>query len=339
MECGGAMTDRTEKVPPSIRRFIRATARQCICRLVGPLLRMRERRLLAGPPAPDLAPLFIVAPPRSGTTVVYQLLVHSLGVSYFPNIANLFPRAPIAATRTIRKRVLSRPACYRSYAGITPGLVGASQGNRIWERWFGHEQAPAPSGSLSEQTLLEMRATIAGISRTLGGGFVSKTIAHSVRIPALVDAFPNAVFLWVRRDPSLTIQSHYLSMLDLPLRDGSLREWLSAKPREYEVLKDLPRLERICNQIHFLHRNIGEDLAQFARGRHMTIAYEDACDNPAETVEAVRTFWQARCDQPIESRDVSFPQLHPFTGDRLEPEQCQLIADTVGRLEIDSPIA
>ncbi|NIU01843.1 MAG: hypothetical protein GWN01_13315, partial [Nitrosopumilaceae archaeon] len=43
-------------------------------------------------------PVFILGPPRSGTTLLYQLMTCSFNFAYIPNIANKFYRCPISAT-------------------------------------------------------------------------------------------------------------------------------------------------------------------------------------------------------------------------------------------------
>ena len=45
------------------------------------------------------APFFIIGPPRSGTTLLYQLMVQAFRFSYFPNIANTFYQCPIFAAK------------------------------------------------------------------------------------------------------------------------------------------------------------------------------------------------------------------------------------------------
>lgn len=70
--------------------------------LVTPLdvmLSGREQSLFDRQVEPDSPCVFIVGAPRSGTTLVYQVLAHVLRVSYFTNVTDLFPRSPITATR------------------------------------------------------------------------------------------------------------------------------------------------------------------------------------------------------------------------------------------------
>jgi hypothetical protein len=71
---------------------------------LGPLLApldlalvARERERLARAAAPRLPIVFVMGPPRSGTTLLALSLIRALRVAYIPNLTALFPRAPIEA--------------------------------------------------------------------------------------------------------------------------------------------------------------------------------------------------------------------------------------------------
>ena len=59
---------------------------------------MLERALLLVDFKPNAPIIFIVGLPRSGTTLVYQYLVHRLKVSYFTNGVGSYPRAACITT-------------------------------------------------------------------------------------------------------------------------------------------------------------------------------------------------------------------------------------------------
>ena len=63
--------------------------------------------LLRRAPEPDEPVCFIVGPPRSGTTLLYELLVRCFYFSYFSNLAHRFYRTPVAATRIGRRLIHS----------------------------------------------------------------------------------------------------------------------------------------------------------------------------------------------------------------------------------------
>ncbi len=72
-------------------------------------LSVRERRLYDRAPLPERPIVFVVGPPRSGTTVAAQVLSAGLPVAYFNNLTSIFPRSPITVNRMVRAAVPQRP--------------------------------------------------------------------------------------------------------------------------------------------------------------------------------------------------------------------------------------
>jgi hypothetical protein len=90
-----------------------------------PLLR-RE-----GPP-----PLILLAGPRSGSTLLYQTLVHALGAPYLSNLGNALHVLPLLGG-TLTRRLGGGASDFRSQEGFVEGLLGPAEGLRFWSHWLG----------------------------------------------------------------------------------------------------------------------------------------------------------------------------------------------------------
>ena len=269
--------------------MIRHICKQCL----GAALAQVDTFLLRRDSSYPGTPVFIVGPPRSGTTVIYQLLTHCLRTSYLCNFANQYFHAPIGATWAMRRGIRNYISDFKSTYGSTKGRGGPSQGDRIWARWMGNRRSYVGVSDVPVNTMIEMRGTIGHISRIMDAPFINKSIANSVRIPALSAVFPNALFLWTVRDLAQTVQSQLINRREaLAKGNEEQRMWMSARPREYESIRGLPLVEQVCSQIHYLHKNIESDLRQFARGRYRVLRYEDVCVSPGTCVSVVEGFWQ-----------------------------------------------
>ena len=233
-------------------------------------------------------PLFIVAPPRSGTTLIYQLITHSLSTSYFCNFANRFPLSPIAATALMRGQFNKYHSNFSSSYGNISERVAPSQGDKIWERWFGSSRSYYDGTDLKEVDLTMIRNIVSRLTTLIDGPFINKSISNSVRIQALNRVFPNSLFLWVKRDMTLTVQSQ----LSNRNRHNLTNSWVSAKPKEYEQIKHLPIVEQVCNQIFWIHHNIYSDLCTINPKRYLIINYEDVCSKPTRCIDQVRELWK-----------------------------------------------
>ena len=100
-------------------------------------LSIPERRRYRRVTAPRRPVLLVTGAPRSGTTVLSQVLLHHLPVTYINNLTTVFPRAPIVANRLFGRWLQKPPAEYRSFYGRTSGFAAENDALHIWDRWLG----------------------------------------------------------------------------------------------------------------------------------------------------------------------------------------------------------
>lgn len=82
--------------------------REAITQLVKPLdfcLKPVERSLLAQEQKSELPILLVVGPPRSGTSLLHQVLASCLEASYFTNFNAMFRRSPLTAVKYFQNRL------------------------------------------------------------------------------------------------------------------------------------------------------------------------------------------------------------------------------------------
>src|SRR6185295_13757879 len=87
------------------------------------VLTAAERRLYDHAPSPKLPIVIVTGAPRSGTTIVSQVLGANLPVTSFNNLTAVFPRAPIVANLRFGRFLRPRPPTYHSFYGRTRGLA------------------------------------------------------------------------------------------------------------------------------------------------------------------------------------------------------------------------
>src|SRR3546814_14057903 len=124
---------------------VRSALRDAVRAGLAPVERLALR---LGDPLP-YAPIFIVSPPRSGSTLLYLLAVQKYRLSYFSNFAMACPASPALLT------LLGPPldACaggapLATSFGQTTGWKGPKQCNRAWHRWFPTALAFVPPPTL-----------------------------------------------------------------------------------------------------------------------------------------------------------------------------------------------
>lgn len=235
-------------------------------------------------------PIFILGSPRSGTTLLYQLLVYGYETAYFDNWTSLFPRIPVTATwfehRLMGKRPV--PASFQSSYGRTKGLRGPSEFGALWYRWFPKgEHVYVQPGKTEWTSLMQVRGTLAGMAKVVGKPLVVKNTFNSMRIAPILEAVPEAVFLVIRRDPILTAASILQGRIDLY---GDPDVWLGLPPREIDEIRARPNWEQAVDQMFFIYQQIDEDRKRFGVERFLDIEYLQLCKDVRLEMKRITQF-------------------------------------------------
>ncbi len=102
--------------------------------LLSKPLKLLEGMLLLPRWRCDQPQLFIIGLPRSGTTLVYQYIVHRLRVSYFSNAVGRYPRSPCVATLWERATKGDYRSDFASNYGATTGPAAPHEAGNVWGR-------------------------------------------------------------------------------------------------------------------------------------------------------------------------------------------------------------
>lgn len=262
-------------------------------------------------------PTFIIGPPRCASTLLYQLVAYTLSVSYFTNLTGRLrikesPSLPILSARLVKASHLTErhQETFANYYGYGKGWGGPHTGE-IWSQWF--PDGYVSPGELCERERQGVYQAVAATERIFDRPFVSKALNHSVRIRALVEIFPDALFVQSLRDPLDMAQSIYLARTRdfpyLPRKPEDLeRVWFSVKPKEYESIKDKSLIEQVCEQVYFVERNISADRTVVGEERFHFVHYEDLCHDPQREVEKIADFMSSHGapTRIVKSAPVSF---------------------------------
>jgi Sulfotransferase family len=289
-----------------------------------------ERRRLAPPTRLEHRPLFVISLPRSGSTLLYQLMLQRFRLAYFSNLMAAFPESPVALAWISRWfGGQSPPRDLRSNFGATRGWRGANQGWRLWNRWLPESQDFIDPASLDAAAVGEMRATVDLIQRGSRAPFASKWQRHAPRLRALATAFPEALFVHLRRSPELTAQSILAGRRRFL---GDETQWLSARPRDFERIRHLDPLEQVCAQVVALERDIREDVALIGTERFMFASYESLCLAPQAVLDGMADWYRERAGQALRIRRKLDVSLDLQSRPQVAPDEFERIRDSLERL-------
>ena len=270
--------------------------------------------------------LFIMGLPRSGTTLVYQYIVHRLNVSYFTHGVGKFPHAPCLTTYIQHKLYGQYESEFKSNYGKESASVAVAprEAGGLWCRFFDANNY-VEVDDLVEKDIYPLQNTIACVQNIFGGiPFVNKNVKHLLRIEALDKIFPNSRFLIVEREISdvaiSILRGRYKNLTDPT-------QWWSVRPPDYKKLKDLSVAEQVANQCISLQKKMESDLSKLQSERVVRIHYEDFCSNPEGLIRKIMFSTGA-----VETKNPTQPGFEVSSGRPQNKEESDLIY-LVGKLK------
>jgi hypothetical protein len=308
------------RVPPVLRKTLGPPTRTLLTCILQPLDHALVR--WAGPLGDP--PCFIIGPPRSGTTLCYELLVRRFHFAYLSNLAQIFRRAPAAATMMAAPFISAWRGRFESEYGYIRGWGAANEGGWLWNRWFPQEYYLDPSyaGRLPVERI---RRIVAAISGAMKGPFLNKYVPHSAHVRLLDQIFSGCLFIEVYRDPVDNVRSIVRARAD---RQYDALEWLAVKPREWEQYRNADDVMRACAQVYYIHQNIEQDARVIGRDRRLIIDYRQMCREPCSILEEVVSFFQSHQVKLRIKHDV--PESFRASVDkRLDEDTERMIAESV----------
>ncbi len=222
-------------------------------------------------------PVFIVGAPRTGSTLLYQLLINSMEFSYISNIMALFPnkiRFLATITYKFRKKDFRLK---RSNHGYVSGLFSPNEAGAIQRKWF--ENPPD-----TKEDMEKIRNTIIKISEIFNAPFLSKNMLNSVRMKNIYRIFPEVRFIFLKRNPIYTAQSLILARRKYCGDDAA---WWSVKPPGWEKVRAKNPYYQVLWQIKETENVIVDFFEKNSLDNYICITYEDLCCNTKTSLKKI----------------------------------------------------
>jgi len=291
------------------------------------LLRPVERRLIRRYYSRNYPLVFIVAPPRAGTTLLSQFIVDHFDLVYITNYMSRYWMCPLyAATRQNHSISSARSMKYESFLGNTTGDTAPHEFGYFWQYWMDH-------GDTDELTPEEMaRINWNVIERELFGltGYFKKPLLiKSVnfidyKIPAVLDNLPGSHFIRIIRDPVFAIQSIYEARLK---RYGNPIVWWSIRPRAMQEMQKKDPVEQVTHQFFAIEEAISRGLEAIPANLHCTVTYKELVENPAAVGATLSQFLKEPLLRPVSGAEQ--PELPNRNFKRLDDKLFKRIEETV----------
>jgi hypothetical protein len=297
-------------------------------------LRTFERRILlrSGGRIPESTPpVFIIGAPRTGSTLLYQVLTQRFRVGYISNLAALFYKSLYLGFRVHRRAFGDAPhGSFTSEYGRTRGWIAPSECGKFWYQWFPKEPHFVPANAWQPGKYDRLRDTMAAISQASERPFVFKNLMCGQRLQVLAKVFPEARYIFIVRDPLDTAQS---ILIRREMHQGGKEEWSSVKPPNYPELSRLPYPAQIVGQVYWTGRQIREDLARLPAGSSVTVRYEDFCQDITGQLDRMASFLRSGGVELQEREHAVLPRVKLQRSRTVSEEDHAALATEVSRLD------
>lgn len=237
----------------------------------------------ASPSLPAIEPVFVIAAPRSGSTLLFETLActpqwWTVGGEAHWLVEGFDQFAP--GTDGVEDNRLDA-----SHA--TPELA-AEMASRLCQRLRGPQGEPLPQGL--------------GVVRVL-----EKTPKNALRVSFFARLFPNAKFVFLWRDPRENISSimeawgsgGWVTYSNMPGWDG---DWSLLLPPGWREMRGRSLAEVATFQWEVTNRIALNDLKQLPKERWMALSYGELTADPAAVVQRICKFAGVDFDAPLQRR-------------------------------------
>ena len=248
------------------------------------------------------SPIFILGPPRSGTTLVYQSIVSKFKVCYLSNLHSFFYSCPVTISILFKNFGICSPKSnFLSHYGETPGWNSPSQGFKFWARWFYDDQRYQGETRLNYDKKIELLKIISFMERVFSSPFVNKWQGLNSILNPVQNIFENSLYVVIKRKPEFNAQSILIGRKKFM---GSYEKWYSTKPKNFSSIISSSKgyIEEVCNQLYYIQKDLKKDLKKVPEENIFQIHYEDFCENPENILLNLKTQYE-RLNKNVQLRE------------------------------------
>jgi hypothetical protein len=234
----------------------------------------------------EVAPLFVVGLPRSGTTLVYELIAQAFEVSYFSHMFDYTYGLPNVTTRLTSRLTRNPEPKYESSYGRIPGFFSPAENHTFWMRWFpersklGHY---VPGELMNDDLISSMNRAVGSITRISGRPYVFKDVYFTLSIPSLTKAFSRAKVVIVRRDLEAIAASLYKRRCEL----HKTLSWWSIKPPFSDDYIGKEMLEQVAFQCVRTEQLMDRALSEVGSECCFSVSYSEVCNSPQHFIASL----------------------------------------------------
>lgn len=259
----------------------------------------------------EAGPVFIVGPPRSGTTLVYQVITAAFDCGFVSNRHCYWYRAPVLVEK-LKSTPFGAKHEFESELGVSPGPHGPSECGSYWYRFMPRRPHSLEEDSLGEKQINAVRRAVFALQSSVRRPLVFKNLILSLRIRLLVRIFPASIFVVIHRDMADTALSILMARNK---QFGNIHRWFSVRPEScQDVSNATDPFIQVATQVTGIYSEIESSKRSLNSDRFIDVSYEDFCSSPESELFRIQGFLSSRGLALVRRTDFECP--HSFMANR-----------------------
>lgn len=260
---------------------------------------------LINPDVDDQVSIHVIGAPRSGTSLVTQYLVSALDLAYPSNLFAAFYRVPLFGVEFV-KRFLTENSIsnFESNFGRTVGPFEPHEFGYFWNMHLKYDDFQGKASSHEQHVdWKNLNLILNNIAASFDKPVVYKSFLLGFHAKRMIRENPKTLFVHVERD----IVENAMSLLKFREEVyGSVEEWVSIKPRDYNQISSLSSHEQVVHQVVLLNQDYRYELELAPALNVIKINYEKFCERPEILTEEVEQRLKAM-SQNVKRKEQKIP--------------------------------
>ena len=248
-------------------------------------------------------PIFIIGVPRSGTTILYDMMACHKDLAFFSHrdFKQMLSKE-FMEFQYLRRRLFEIRRWQFSREGfevrITTSFETPHEVGLFWNKWI--EKSWARAYDVNESSRKGLRAgVIKVLEKKKKKRFLNKNPAHSIKIEYLNEVFPGAIFVNVIRDGRPVVCSMTRGNRNFKNPNGYF-----GLPLRKNNQMNFDLLERHAKQWIEVNEEIQRAKNNLEKGQYYELKYEELMSFPKKTIENIFKF----CE--LEDYDIFNKEFH-----------------------------
>lgn len=273
-------------------------------------------------PSPSI---LLISGPRTGSTLITQVLVSRLNLGYPSNLMARFFEAPCIGAFLQKKLIGNRIHQLRDYNslhGVTNLVEEPHEFGYFWSRFLilpnKDVHQPSDESEYDSVNIDMLNSELIKISRVFDKPVLYKCPLGVFFLPVL-NKLENVFFIFLERDDISTASS---ILKTRKKRFGNISLWWSLRPYNYHTLKTLLPEEQVAGQIIEIKKAIENGKSLIDESRQFTINFRHFLTEPESAIEQLCEKYKIFANKELEKagKPVS-PSKILNKVDRIESEK------------------